>query len=404
MASGVMPAPVAPHMIFPILVGTAALGLLASAIYVPSIPDIARELGVPVGQVQLTLTAYLVAFGAATLFVGALSDRFGRRVVLIVGGLVCAVASLACALATSVELLLAGRAVQAIGASAGMVVSRAVVRDVFDRDGTARAMAVLAMAVTVAPVLAPVVGGYVHVWLGWRANFVILAVWALASVSLAAWLLPETNRDLQTQGGLMRGVFNGLKRLLQIRDFLAYALAVAGCGVTFYSFIVAVPVILIDRFGVPPDLFGLYIGVPPLGFIAGSFLTARLAKRVGPDRLILCGGAGHIVAGSLLIGFASAGIAVPWAVIGPLVLMGFSNGLSMANAYAGGVSVQPQLAGAASGLANFLQMGLAGVAAAIFAALTLESAIPIGVSIAGAGATILLVFPILRGARKSGAR
>jgi DHA1 family bicyclomycin/chloramphenicol resistance-like MFS transporter len=395
-----MPVPVAPHLILPILAGAAALGLLASAIYVPSIPDIARELGVPVGQVQLTLTTYLVAFGAATLFVGALSDRFGRRVVLIAGGLVCALASLACALATSIELLLIGRAVQAVGACTGMVVSRAVVRDVFDRDSTARAMAVLAMAVTLAPVLAPVLGGYVHVWLGWRANFVILAVWALASVVLAAWLLPETNREMQTQGGLLRGVLTALFTLLRFGDFLAYALAVACGGVTFYSFIVAVPVILIDRFGVSPDLFGLYIGIPPLGFMTGSYITSRLARRVGPDRMILSGGAGHILSGSLLIALAMAGFAEPWAVIGPLVLMGFSNGLIMANAYAGGVSVQPQLAGAASGLANFVQMGMAGAAAAAFAALTLKSAAPIGVAIAGAGAVILLVFPALRGARK----
>ena len=390
-----MPPPIAPNLILLVLVGAAALGLIASAIDVPSSPDIARELGVPVGQVQLTLPTYLVAFGAATLIVGALSDRFGRRVVLLSGGVLCALASLACALASSIELLLVGRAVQAIGACTGMVVSRAVVRDIFDRENTARAMAVLAMAVTLAPVLAPILGGYVHVWLGWRANFIVLAAWALASVLLAAWLLPETNRDLQTQGGLLRGVFSALVTLLQFRDFLAYALAVACGGVTFYSFIVAAPVILIDRMGVSPDLFGLYIGIPPLGFMTGSYITSRLTGRMGPNRMILCGGAGHVLSGSLLIGLAAAGFAAPWAVIGPLVVMGFSNGLIMSNAYAGGVSVQPQLAGAASGLANFVQMLMAGAAAAAFAALVLETAMPVGVAIAAAGAVILLLFPVL---------
>jgi len=388
------------RLILPVLVAATALGLLASAIYVPSIPDIARELGVPVGLVQLTLTTYLVAFGVATPFVGALSDRFGRRVVLLTGSVVCAVASLACAFASSIELLLMGRAVQAIGACTGMVVSRAAVRDIFAREDTTRAMAVIAMAATLAPVLSPILGGYVHVWLGWRANFVIIVAWALGVVIFAIWHLPETNLNRQIQGGLVRGLFTAFATLLRYREFNAYTLAIAFGGVTFYSFIVAVPVILIDRFGISADLFGLYVGIPPIGFLTGSFVTSRLTRRVGPNRMILCGGAGHVLCGSLLIGLAAAGFAAPWSVIGPLVIMGFSNGLIMANAYAGGVSVQPQLAGAASGLANFVQMFMAGAAAASFAAITIESATPVGIVIAGSGLLILLLFPLLVRGRK----
>jgi DHA1 family bicyclomycin/chloramphenicol resistance-like MFS transporter len=389
------------RLVLPVLVAATALGLLASAIYVPSIPDIARELGVPVGLVQLTLTTYLVAFGVATPFVGALSDRFGRRVVLLAGTVICALASLACAFASSIELLLIGRAVQAVGACTGMVISRAAVRDIFAREDTARAMAVIAMAATLAPVFAPILGGYVDVWLGWRANFLILVVGALGVVIFAIWQLPETNLNRQTQGSLVRGLFTGFAALLRVREFLAYTLAIVCGGVSFYSFIVAVPVIF-DRFGISPDLFGLYIGIPPIGFLTGSFVTSRLAGRVGPNRLILCGGVGHVLCGTLLISLATAGFAAPWAVIGPLVIMGFSNGLIMANAYAGGVSVQPQLAGAASGLANFVQMVMAGAAAASFAAITIESATPLGIAIAGAGVVMLLIFPVLmRGGAKT---
>jgi len=390
-----MPAPPVPALILPILVSATALGLLASAIYVPSIPDIARELAVPVGQVQLTLTTFLIAFGAATLFVGALSDRFGRRGVLIAGNGLCAAASFACALAWSNDLLLVGRAAQAIGACAGMVVARAVIRDVYDRDGTARAMAVLAMAATLAPVLGPILGGYVHVWLGWRANFIIVGGLAVATMALTAWLLPETNRHLQDQVGLLRGLFISTAALMRMRRFLAYALAAAAGSISFYSFIAAVPVLLIDRFGVTPEVIGIYIGTPPLGFLTGSFVSSRLSARVGLDRLILCGGAGHVLCGSLLIGFAQAGVSESWAVIGPLLIMGFSNGLIMSNAYAGGVSVQPHLAGAASGLANFLQMLAAGLSAAAFAAVTLETALPLGVAITGAGLIILVGFSAL---------
>jgi MFS transporter, DHA1 family, multidrug resistance protein len=256
-------------------------------------------------------------------------------------------------------------------------------------------MAVLAMAATLAPVLAPILGGYVHVWLGWRANFVIVAAMAAAAMILTAWLLPETNRNLQNQVSLMRGLFTGIATLLRSRGFLAYALAAACGGVTFYSFVAAVPVILIDRFGVSPDLFGLYIGIPPLGFLGGSFISSRFTARLGLDRLIIYGGCGHLVSGAGLIGFAAAGIAEPWAVIGPLIIMGFSNGLIMSNAYAGSVSEQPHLAGAASGLANFLQMFSAGLAAAAFAALSLDTAVPVGVAIAGAGLVIVFGFRAL---------
>jgi DHA1 family bicyclomycin/chloramphenicol resistance-like MFS transporter len=371
--------------ILSLLVAAAALGLLASAIYVPSIPDIARELGVPVGQVQLTLTTFLVGFGASTLFVGALSDRFGRRGVLIVGNAVCVLASAACALANSIELLLVGRALQAIGACAGMVVARAVVRDIFDREGTARAMAALAMAATLAPILAPILGGYVHVTFGWRASFLVVAAAGAVLVAVTAAFLPETNRNLQNEVGLLRGLVVGATTLLRVRRFMAYTLATASGGVTFYSFVAAIPVILIDRFGVTPDIFGIYLGIPPLGFMAGSFVTSRLTVRLGGDRLIFWGSIGHILAGLVIAGLALYGVAEPWAVIGPLIGMAFSNGLIMANAYAGGVSVQPHLAGAASGLANFLQMVGAGAAAALFAALPLETALPLGVVIAAAG-------------------
>lgn len=390
-----MPLSLPTRTILTLLVAAAALGLLASAIYVPSIPDIARELDVPVGQVQLTLTTFLFGFGASTLLTGALSDRFGRRGVLIIGNAVCAAASVACALATSIELLLIGRALQAIGACAGIVVARAVVRDIFDRDETARAMAALAMAATLAPILAPVLGGYIHVTLGWRANFLIVAAAAAFVAVATALFLREINHNLQNEVGLWRGLFVGTTTLLRIRRFMAYTLATASGGVTFYSFVAAAPIILIDRFGVSPDLVGIYVGVPPLGFLTGSFVTSRLAVRIGGDRLIKWGSLGHVLSGLMIAGLAVSGVNEPWAVVGPLLGMTFSNGLIMPNAYAGSVSVQPHLAGAASGLANFLQMIGAGAAAALFAALALETALPLGLVIAAAGLANTIGFRLL---------
>ena len=384
------PAPSTP-ITLTILVCAAALGLLVSAIYVPSIPDMARDLDVPVGQIQLTLTVFLVAFGASTLIVGPLSDRFGRRSVLLAGTGLCVVGSAIGALSDTVEALYVGRVLQALGSCTGIVIARAMVRDLFDRDGTARAMAVLAMAVTLVPILAPIIGGTVHVSLGWRANFWLVTLFSALLIG-AVSLLPETNTNLQNQVGMLRGFAMSFSALLRVRRFVGYALATACGGVTFYSFVVAAPVILIDVMGVRPDVFGLYNAVPPLGFFAGSFLSSRRAVSFGIDRLILFGGAGHGVAGALLVLLVWVGYSEPWAVIGPLVIMGFSNGLIMPNAYAGGVSVHPHLAGAAAGFGSFVQMMSAAAATFVLAAVPLDTAVPMGLAFLISGATIAVGF------------
>jgi DHA1 family bicyclomycin/chloramphenicol resistance-like MFS transporter len=386
-----MPAPSSTPITLAILVGAASLGLLVSAIYVPSIPDMARDFGVSVGQIQLTLTVFLAAFAASTLIVGPLSDRLGRRTVLLAGTGLCVAGSAIGALAGTVEILYVGRVLQALGGCAGIVIARAMVRDLFDRDGTVRAMAVLAMAVTLVPILAPIIGGSLHVVLGWRSTFWAVTLFSALMLGAIA-LLPETNLNLQNQVGMLRGMVMSFTALLRVRRFVGYALATACGGVTFYSFVVAAPVILIDHMGVRPDVFGLYNAVPPVGFFCGSFLSSRRAAVAGIDTLILIGGIGHIAAGAVLILLVLGGFAEPWAVIGPLVIMGFSNGLIMPNAYAGGVSVHPHLAGAAAGFGSFVQMLGAAVATFVLAAVPLNTAVPMGLAFLIAGAVIVLGF------------
>jgi DHA1 family bicyclomycin/chloramphenicol resistance-like MFS transporter len=383
------------RLILPILVAAGALGLLASSIYVPSIPDIGRELGVPVGQVQLTMTVFLLAYGVSMLIIGPLSDRYGRRQVLLAGNVLCLVASLACAFAPSIELLLVGRIFQALGSCAGIVIARAMVRDVFDVEQTARAMSMVSMSVSIVPVLAPVLGGYVHVWLGWRANFIVVAVMAVVLYACIAKWLPETNRNLQNQTSLLRGLLGSFAVLLRVRKFLAYGI-VTGCGGgAYYAFASAAPIIFIDRFRVSADVYGLVAAVSSIGFIAGSFTSSRLSLRVGPDRLIQIGGALQMTAGAAIAALALTGQADPWSVGISIFFVGCANGLFMPNAFAGSVSVYPQLAGAAAGLAGFIQMGSAGLSTMIMAASPLETAAPMGLVIAGAGLTVTLIFRLL---------
>ena len=383
------------RLILPILIPAASLGLLASSIYVPSIPDIARELAVPVGLVQLTMTVFLASYGVAMLVIGPLSDRFGRRRVMLTGILLCLVASLVCAAAPGILTLIVGRAFQAVGGCAGVVIARAMVRDLFDREQVARAMAILASAVTIVPIMGPVLGGYVHVWLGWRANFIIVALCGAVLFALMAQRMPETNRNLQNQATLFRGLVTSFVTLLRARRFLAYAL-VTGCGgAAYYAFAAAAPVVFIERFHVSPDVYGVYAASASGGFMVGSVASSRFSVRLGADWFIRLGGWVQIGAGGAMIGLAAAGYGTPWAVVPPIFFMGVANGLYMPNAFAGGVSIQPHLAGAAAGLAGFVQMFGAGLATATMAASALETAIPMGLVIGGAGLLITAAFRIL---------
>src|SRR5258708_6606979 len=240
------------RLYLPPLVASGSLGLLASSIYVPSIPDIARDLGVSVGLVQLTMTVFLVTYGASMLMMGSLSDRFGRRKVLLSGILLCLAASVVCGMARSIEWLLIGRAFQALGSCAGVVIARATVRDLFDREQTARAMAVLAASITIIPVLAPAFGGYLHVWLGWRANFYVVAIAAAILYGIISWKLPETNVTLQNQTSLLRGLSTSFMTLLRSRRFLGYAM-VTGCGgAAHYPVSSAAPVVFTHRLPLSP--------------------------------------------------------------------------------------------------------------------------------------------------------
>ncbi len=361
-----------------VLTAVSSVGVLASTMYIPSIPAMARDLGVPVGQVQFTVAAYVVAFGLGNIVVGPLSDRFGRRGTLMFGNLLCVGASLLCALAPTVEILLIGRVLQALGACAGNTIARAAVRDMFDRDGTVRAMSVMVMALTIVPVLAPVIGGYIQIWFGWRWIFLILALWTMGLMILARLILPETNTTLQNQSTLLRGMGRGLMTLLRSPQYLGYMLAISSVGASFYAFVTAGPVIMIDLYGLTPAEFGIYSMACPLGFLFGSFITHRMVGKIDLDRLILFGGLILVVSG--IIQAALMPIALPWTVLVPFFIVGISNGIVMPSVYAASVSLYPQLAGTAAGLTNAIQNLSGGITAVLIAGVTIESSLSLTVT------------------------
>src|SRR4051812_12636154 len=282
-----LPAAVRPPPIA-ILIAITAIGPLALNIFLPSLPGLVRVFHTDYGTAQLALTLYLVGIACGQLIYGPLSDRFGRRPVLLAGLGVFVIGSLLAALAPSIGLLIGGRVVQALGGCAGMVLGRAIVRDVYERDKAASTLAYITMAMAVAPALAPAIGGFLDVWFGWQASFLFVlafgaGVWLWCLVSAR-----ETNFQRQPLPGL-RGMAVGYRELLHSRVFLGYALNTAFTTAVFFAFLAGAPYIMIELLKRPASEYGTLFILVSAGYALGNFIAARLAVKVGTRRLVLAG-------------------------------------------------------------------------------------------------------------------
>ena len=342
---------------------TSSLGMVASTIYVPSIPAIAGAFETSIARVQLTFVGYLLAFAASMLVLGPLSDRYGRRRTILCGLALSAISSVACAISPSIDFLIAARVVQGIGACAGLVVGRAITREVWGREAAARVIAGRAIAATLMQAFAPILGGYLQGWFGWRCNFVVIGVIASVAMALVTRYVPE-GRAATAAPSRTGGMLASYRTLIGTRRFLSYAFTAAGSHAGFHIFAAGAPAVLIVGFGIPPEDYGFYASLPPMGFLVGSFLSNRLTRRLGIDGLITIGCTVLIPAASIMVTLALLGVASPYAVIGPMILICCGSGLITPNATAGSLVVNAGMVGTASGLGSFIQMtGAAGATA-----------------------------------------
>ncbi len=352
------------------LTAASSLGLVASGIYVPSVPAIAHQLHTSVARVQFTFAAYLAAFAISMLVLGPLSDHFGRRRTVLCGLGLSALASLICAVSPTIEMLIAARVLQAIGACAGMVVGRALTREIWGPAAAAQVIAGRAVAATLMQASAPILGGFLQAWIGWRANFVAVAGLAGFAMVLMVRYVPD-HGAVSPQVLGWHGVLAGYRALLATRRFLGYACAAAGAHAGFHIFAAGAPAVLIGKFGMTPEMYGFYAALPPLGFLIGSFVSSRLTGRFGVNRMITIGASVLIPAGLFMLSLALLRFHGPFAIIGPMIFVCCGSGLVTPNATAGSLGANPRTVGAASGLGSFIQM--AGAASAT-AALSLGSA------------------------------
>jgi DHA1 family bicyclomycin/chloramphenicol resistance-like MFS transporter len=352
-----------------LLTALVAFGPLSTDLYLPSLPTLVRVFGTDIATVQLTLSVFLVGFAVSQLAYGPLSDRFGRRPVLIGGIAVFVLASAACTLAQSIEQLIAARFLQALGSCCGPVLGRAVVRDVYGRERAATVLAYMAMAMAVAPAVGPLFGGFMTSLFGWRANFLFLTGFGVLILAAVWFLLGETNRHRDASALHPRRLVGNYALLLRSRTWLGFTLCIAATYSAMFAFISGSSFVLIGRFGLSPELFGLSFGVIVLGYMVGSFIAGRLSYRLGIDRMMRLGstlaGAGGLI-GAVL---ALARIDHTAAILAPMFAFMIGAGLMMPNAQAGALGPFATMAGTASALMGFFQMGLAAVAGILVARL-----------------------------------
>ena len=343
-----------------ILIAISAIGPMALNIFVPSMPGMRAVFGTDYAVIQLTLTGYLFAIAIAQVFLGPLSDRFGRRPVLLSGMILFIAGSLGCMAATTINELIAGRVVQATGGCAGLVLSRAMVRDLWDRDTSASMLGYVTMGMVLAPMFAPGIGGYLDIWFDWRAGFAFMSLLGLIVLG-ASWLtLHETIGSVRPMPGIA-GIAHDFRTLLHIPLFRWNALSGAFAVAIFFSFLAGAPFIMEQLLGRSKMEYGLYFMLSAAGYMTGNYLSGRFSTRYGTDAMVISGALTAAAGAGLLLLFAAIGLLDPVSIFLPMMIIGLSNGLTLPNTLANAVSVRPGMAGAASGLAGSLQLTLGGL-------------------------------------------
>lgn len=336
------------------LLASVGFGLVAMTVCLPSMQEWPALFAVSQADVQLTFSSFVIGLGAAQVFYGPLSDRYGRRKLLLVGFAIAAVGSIAGAVAPSLFALTVARFVQGAGVAAGMVIGRAMVQDYFSGPDRPRVMAYVGMVMGTCPPLATIIGGQVHVHFGWRANFVLMACIAAVLIVTTALCLPPDQATTGPRTHWLREMLDAYVRLMRMRVFLGYAIILASCTGTFYVFLAGAPTVL-AHYDVGPGAVGFFIMFVPMSYIAGNLLTSRLVKHVHEVRMMFLGQCTAIAGIALVLVLALVDLRSPFAVVAPLILLGIGHGLLMPSTLAGTVGLVPALAGAAVGAAGLGQ-------------------------------------------------
>lgn len=374
-----------------------AFAPLSIDMYLPAFPQIAADFGVSVARVELSLAAFFVGLAFGQLLYGSATDRFGRKKPLYIGLSIYCLASLACAYAPNVEALIVLRFFQALGACGGIVIARATVRDLFDHSESARVFSLLMLVMGVAPILAPLIGGYVTLFFGWHAIFVVVSVMSALCLATVYEFLPETREPDPTVR--LSGTFGIYVNILKDNRFLGFTLAGGLAQAGMFAYITGSPFVFIELFGVPAQYYGWIFGSNAVGLIALSQINGRLVRSYDPTKILRFSLSATAFLGLLLIfaGIFSFGF---WGVVIPVFLFVASLGMVFPNSTAGALSEQAQNAGSASALLGSLQYALAATASSLVSYFNNGTSLSMTVLIGVCGIAAILALNLLVGSKK----
>jgi len=353
-----------------LLVALGSFGSLTMSIYTPVMPSVGADLGAGSDSVKLTLTTYMLGFAIGQLFYGPLSDRYGRRPVLLVGVSFFIATTFACSLAPSIGSLIGLRVLQGLGAASGAVLSRALTRDAYSAHEMPVVMSWISLGMNISPSIGPTLGGFLGEWLSWRATFWFVGGFGLVLLLVSSLGLAETNRHRSAQVDLA-SLLRGSGEMLRDRHFLGYVLTLGFAMAINFGMLAGAPFILQDRLGFSPQEFGLISLLSIGGFTAGTFTNNRLVGRVAPTAIMSVAGWFHVFALVVMGTLSLSGVVAWWAIIGPHMVLSFGSGMIMPNSNAGALGLFPRLAGTAASWVGLAQMGMGALGTIAVAVLTL---------------------------------
>ncbi len=367
-----------------ILSALVAFAPMSIDMYLPTLPALERYFSTDTASVQHTLASFFAGLAIGQLLYGPVADRYGRKPPLYFGLSLYVIASAACALAPDIGSLIVLRFLQAVSGCAGMVVARAMVRDLYDRQESAHVYSILLMVMGIAPIVAPLAGGYLLTWFGWRSIFWVLALFGVACLVAVKWKLPETLAHDQPRTPLSKALGN-YAALLANRRYLGYALSGGFGQAGMFAYISGSPFVFIELYDVPAQDFGWLFGLNAVGIIALTQANRRLLLKHDSDRLLDFGNLAGFLACLVLLAAAMSSAAGLIGILVPLFFIVSLRGLTFPNASAGAMAPFPEKAGSASALLGSMQFAIAAVASAAVGLFHDGSAVPMAAVITACG-------------------
>ena len=335
------------------LILMSSMSVMSMSVFLPSLPSMTKFFNTDYALVQLSVSLYLACTAVVQLIAGPLSDYFGRRNIVLIALLILILASLGCYFATSIEVFLFFRVLQASIATL-MVISRAIVRDMAEPEKAASMLGYVTMGMSISPMISPSIGGFFEAYYNWQATFLFVTIISFALFILCWFDLGETNR---VKNKSLKEQISEYPVLFSSKRFWGYAFAAAFSTGTFFAFLGGAPFVGSMVFDLEPTVMGVLFGLPAFGFFFGNFVTAKFSQHLGIDRMILFGTLSQIFCMAVSLIISLLGFCNALTFFGFCIFIGFGNGLALANSSIGMLSIRPAVAGTASGIGGAIQIG-----------------------------------------------